>query len=270
MITHVVFHKMPRAKFNHGSETEIEFAFDAEGNCMAYTTVDVAANSPLRVSYGSPTNPSFLFARYGFMDDSCPATFCKIMDIPKTPDNVDVGLDPTKMLFYHDTGDISEEVLDVVLYAKVLSNVKYHPDAPTFKNQFYQAHMSGDVATKQAIHEQFRYETLGEVKKHVDSFLKNLDDLAVKSEGKSFDEHPRLPLILAHNEFVRQTFQNVKTNLDAFVGEYEQSGADQWGQDGGQWVQDEGQWGQEDGQWGQEDGQWGQDSGQWGQEEQWA
>ena len=61
--------------FNHGTDTEVEVYFDEGGNGMAYTTVDVPANSPLRISYGCPTNPSFLFARYGFMDDSSPATF---------------------------------------------------------------------------------------------------------------------------------------------------------------------------------------------------
>ena len=37
-----------------------------------------------------------------------------MMDIPNTNDNVNVG-----MLFYHDTGDDSPEVMDVILYAKV-------------------------------------------------------------------------------------------------------------------------------------------------------
>ena len=67
---------------------------------MVYTTRDVPANSPLRISYGCPTNPSFLFARYGFLDESSPATFCKMMHIPKTEENVNMGMDFSKMLFY--------------------------------------------------------------------------------------------------------------------------------------------------------------------------
>jgi hypothetical protein len=205
--------------FNHGTETEIEVYFDEGGNAMVYTTADVPANSPLRISYGCPTNPSFLFARYGFLDETSPATFCKMMDIPKTPENVDMGMDFSKMLFYHETGDISQEVMDVVLYAKVLTNLKSSPENDGYKQAFYQAHMSGDEATKAAIHEQFRYETLTEIKTHVDTFLESLAALENKSWGKDVSEHPRLPLILRHNEFVKETFLKVQSNLGAVVGQ---------------------------------------------------
>jgi hypothetical protein len=77
------------------------------------------------------------------------------------------------------------------------------------------AHMSGDENTKAMIHDQFRYETLSEIKKHVDKFLDLLDSLERKSYGKNLDEHPRLPLILRHNEFVKQTFLKVQSNLIA-------------------------------------------------------
>ena len=204
--------------FNHGTETEVEVYFDGEGNGMVYTTADVAANSPLRISYGCPTNPSFLFARYGFLDESSPATFCKMMDIAKTPENVNMGMDFSKMLFYHDTGDISQEVMDVVLYAKVLSNLKSSPETDGYKQAFYQAHMSGDEQTKAMIHEQYRYETLSEIKKHVDTFLESLEALEKKSYGRSFEEHPRLPLILRHNEFVKETFLKVQANLSQYTG----------------------------------------------------
>ena len=202
--------------FNHGTETEVEVYFDGPGgNAMVYTTRDVPANTPLRISYGCPTNPSFLFARYGFLDESSPATFCKMMDIPKTPENVAMGMDFSRMLFYHDTGDISQEVLDVVLYAKVFGTMKSSPETDGYRQAFYDAHVNGDEATKAGIHEQFRYETLCAIKKHVDTFLESLDTLEQKSYGKSMDEHPRLPLILRHNQFVKQTFLKVKSNLEA-------------------------------------------------------
>ena len=102
--------------FNHGAETEIDYSFDPEGNCNVFTTCDVAAGSPLRMSYGDPTNPSFLFARYGFLDEESPATFCKIM-IPHENDQLkNIGYANNRMLFYKDTGDTSEEVWDVLLY----------------------------------------------------------------------------------------------------------------------------------------------------------
>jgi len=208
--------------FNHGTETDIEVYFDEGKNAMVYTTRDVPANSPLRISYGCPTNPSFLFARYGFLDETSPATFCKMMDIPKTPENVNMGMDFSKMLFYHDTGDISPEVMDVVLYAKVLGGLKSSPETDGYKDAFYNAHMQGDQGTKGQIAEQFRYETLTEIKKHVDTFLESLEALEKKSYGKSMEEHPRLPLILRHNEFVKQTFLKVQSNLAAAgVGQME-------------------------------------------------
>jgi len=44
-----------------------------------HTVQDIPAGLPLCISYCCPTNPSELFARYGFIDKTSPATFCKIM-----------------------------------------------------------------------------------------------------------------------------------------------------------------------------------------------
>ena len=77
--------------------------------------------------------------------------------------------------------------------------------------------MQGDAATKAAIHEQYSLETCTALKTHVDTFLKQLDELSAKSVGKDYNEHPRLPLILRHNEFVKETFLKVKANLDPMV-----------------------------------------------------
>jgi len=200
--------------FNHGTETDVALSYDEEGNCNAYTIRDVPAGSPLRISYGCPTNPSEFFATYGFLDETSPATFCKIMNIQPTEELKTIGLDFSRMLFFKDTGDITAEVWDVLLYAKVLAN-----DLET-KNAFYQAHVTGDEATKNAIHEQYMDRTSKELKQHVDTFLEQLDVLSAKSDGKDWNEHPRLPLILRHNEFVRSTFENVKLQLDPMVAQY--------------------------------------------------
>mmetsp|Transcript_4330 Transcript_4330/g.5925 ORF Transcript_4330/g.5925 Transcript_4330/m.5925 type:complete len:453 (-) Transcript_4330:157-1515(-) len=199
--------------FNHGTETEIGIAYDENGNCNIYTTRDVPPGSPLRMSYGDPTNPSALFATYGFLDETSPATFCKIMNIQPTEELKNLGLDFSRMLFYKDTGAVSEEVWDVLLYAQVLKSNKEAQQA------FYQAHMTGDVETKQRIHQHYFYETSSALKTHVDTFLKQLDDLSSKGEGKDLSEHPRLPLILRHNEFVKNTFLKVKESLDPMVAQ---------------------------------------------------
>lgn len=199
-------------QFNHATETEIDFQFDDQGNLYAMASRDIPAGSPLRMSYGCPTNPSQLFATYGFLDDTSPATFCKIMTINPTPQLIDIGFGFDKMLFYHETGEVSQEVWDVLLYQNLASN-RDHQQA------FYNAHMSGDQNTKQAIHQQYFYQTSSALKKHVDDFLKSLDDLSAKSAGKDINEHPRLPLILRHNEFVKETFLKVKANLDPMVAQ---------------------------------------------------
>lgn len=198
--------------FNHGTDTEINFTFDAQGNCLGSTTRDVAAGSPVRMSYGNPTNPSFFFTKYGFLDQTSPASFCKIMDITKSAEteNLGGGEGFSKMLFYKN-GGVSQEVWDVVLYDKVLQN---KPDA---RQQFYNAHVQGDAATKQAIHNAFIMETFSKVQNHVDQFLEKIDALNYKTLGKDLNQHPRLPLVTAHNDFVRTTFEAVKGQLDPMV-----------------------------------------------------
>ena len=122
---------------------------------------------------------------------------------------VDMGYEYSRMLFFHETGDVSEEVWDVLLYQNLASNREA-------QQALYQAHITGDVETKSAIHQQFFPETLASLRNHVNSFLARLDELSSKADGKSAEEHPRLPLILRHNEFVRETFLKVKARLDAY------------------------------------------------------
>lgn len=203
--------------FNHGSSGhEVEISYDEEGSCLVYTSADVPAGSPLRVSYGDYylTNPSATFARYGFIDETCPSTFCKIMDITPSTELRDIGLSFSRMLFYKDTGEVSEEVYDVLLY-QILAEKSWQE-----KSDFYQACMNGDAATKGAYHQQYYGETMGKLRSHVDKFLKDLDELGEKASMKDLALNPRLPLIMAHNEFVRQTFSRVKEKIDATETSY--------------------------------------------------
>ena len=193
--------------FNHGTEYEVDITYDDAGNLYAMTNQDVPAGAPLRMQYADPTNPSHLLARYGFLDKTSPATFCKIMINNPSPELINMGYDHSRMLFYHETGDVSEEVWDVLLFLYLQET------DPTTMHNFYQAHINGDVETKQAMHNQYYGATLEKLNKHVDDFLLELDALQQKGEGKSVDEHPRLPLIQSHNEFVRETFWKVKEQL---------------------------------------------------------
>lgn len=119
----------------------------------------------------------------------------------------DLGYAHNRMLFYKDTGEVSEEVWDHLLY------VALGETDQTTQQQFYQAHMSGDYATKQYIHEQYYHLTAAKLADHIDTFLNDLRALEKKGEygGKvASDDHPRLPLLLRHNEFVKNTFLTVK------------------------------------------------------------
>mmetsp|Transcript_25568 Transcript_25568/g.60452 ORF Transcript_25568/g.60452 Transcript_25568/m.60452 type:complete len:511 (-) Transcript_25568:130-1662(-) len=196
--------------FNHGSaETEVHISFDEDGNCLAETTRDVPAGTPLRFRYADPTNPSFLLARYGFLDEYSPATFCKLMYPHVNQQLKDVGYAHNRMLFYHDTGDVSGEVWDVLLY-QLLGSAN-----AARRREFFQAHMNGDDETKYRMHEQYYGETSQQLLHHIDMTVLELDELCAKAEGKDFntirDEHPRLPLILRHNDFVRETFLRVRS-----------------------------------------------------------
>ena len=195
---------------NHGTETEAQVTFDEEGNCCVYTNYDIPAGSPIRISYGDPTNPSNLFAKYGFVDESSPATFCKIMINKPSQELVNMGYDHSKMLFYKETGEVSEEVWDVLLYQILESD-------PAAQQQLYYAHMNGDYATKQAMHEQYYPQTHTALQNHVDSFLLDLEKLQSKGIGKDVSQHPRLPLIMQHNEFVKETFLKVSSQLRQYA-----------------------------------------------------
>ena len=190
--------------FNHGSRANVEYAYDEYGNCHVQTTEDVAAGSPLCMSYGDPTNPSFLFARYGFLDETSPACFCKMIPSHINEEMRDIGYAENRMLFYRDTGDASQEVWDVLLY-QILND-----DRPK-QMKFYEAHMAGDFDTKQALHQQYYSQTSAKLLEHIDGFLQQLDELSNKAYGRDIEDHPRLPLILRHNEFVKNTFLTVRS-----------------------------------------------------------
>lgn len=112
-------------QFNHCSTGhEVELSYDEEGSAVLYAMMDVPAGSPLRISYGDYylTNPSATFAKYGFIDESAPSTFCKMMDIIPSTELRNIGLSFSRMLFYKDTGEVSEVCIRVwhhVLYVSI-------------------------------------------------------------------------------------------------------------------------------------------------------
>jgi len=203
---------VPMADYlNHnGAEPNVDISYDDEGNCYVYSTREVGAGEPLVFSYGDSTNPSNLLARYGFLDESSAATFCKYVIENPTFEMFNLGY-PNSMYFYND-GSISNEVWDVLLYELL----KVSPEEQQY---FYQAHVSGDEGTKASYHDQYFAQTYKSISSHVDYILNELEELGIGLEtqirnGQDKRRHPRLPLIMRHNEFVKGTFDNVRQNLD--------------------------------------------------------
>ena len=195
---------------NHGAEPNVDISYDGEGNCYVYSLRDVGTGEPLVFSYGDSTNPSNLLARYGFLDESSSATFCKYVIENPTGEMFDLGY-PSSMYFYND-GSISNEVWDVLLYELL----KVSPEEQQY---FYQAHVSGDEGTKASYHDQYFAQTYKSISSHVDYILNELEELGIGLEtqiaqGQDKTRHPRLPLIQRHNAFVKATFDNVRQNLD--------------------------------------------------------
>ena len=119
-----------------------------------------------------------------------------------------LGYTFTNLLFYKDSGDISPEVFDVVLYHVLLKSDE------NAANEFYTAVVNGDEGTKSYYHDQYWQYTKEELQKHVDGTLRDLDRWSQKANSYDINTHPRVPLILQHNAFVNETFMRVKANLD--------------------------------------------------------
>ena len=207
----------PMADFmNHGVDHNVELGFDSYGNCIATTTADVPAGCELKLNYGED-GPSLFLSRYGFLDDGSPTTFCKLIPKKVTEEMEDLGYSHDRMLFYA-TGDVSEEVFDVLLYILLGED---EAGGAGLQSQFHGAHVSGDFDTKHSMHEQYYHRTMTRLIEHVDEFLASLDELeriANYGAREAIGRYPRLPLILRHNEFVRRIFLAVRAKQAPLVG----------------------------------------------------
>lgn len=193
---------------NHGYPDNVEIRYDEDSGCELYAKEDVQPGAALTVSYGQPTNPSRFLATYGFLNDA-PAAFCKYVISNPSQQLKDIGYDPDRMLFYTGDGSLSQEVWDVMLF----SRLERKPDMAQVKDAFYQAHMTGDDETKNAIHAQFQGETINALLRHVNHILIEVHDLTVKMSCFDASKHPRLPLLKKHHAMVTSTFGKVRETL---------------------------------------------------------
>ena len=195
--------------FNHGYPENCQLYYDDNGGCSVILTQNVEPGTPLTISYGQPTNPSRFLATFGFLNEA-PATYCKLLVPNPSKQLEDIGYEPSRMLFGTQNGDIAPEVWDVMLYSRLERKAALEGD----KNAFYQAVISGNEQTKQAIHAKYLRDTTRAMQRHVNFILSELAELQVKTNAYDSSKHPRLPVIRRHNEMVVSTFQKVKATLD--------------------------------------------------------
>ena len=194
---------------NHAADPNVEVQYDGEGNVHVVLLKDVQEGEPLHKSYGQITNPSRFLATYGFFDVSSPAAYCKLMaGKTLTPELVNLGFVYDRMVFYHENGAIAEEVWDVMLYTLLEQNDRDQ------KEQFYNAHMQGDAQTKANMHNHYRPQVKQALLQHVDEMLNELAQCASRIQQGGSQQHENLPMIQAHNDFVRETFLKVRSNLE--------------------------------------------------------
>jgi len=193
--------------FNHATNPNVEVTFDQEGNCMVYAMDNIPANTPLTISLGDSTNPTPIFAKYGFLHDECRTIFCKAMHLQ--PQIEELGYDYKDLLFHADTGEIAPKVYDIFLY-KILQD-----NDGNLADQFYTACKLNDEDAKNNFHDQYFEYTLEALRDHVGSILMDVDRLTQKAQSLDLTTHPRAPVIVAHNNLVRETFSKTHANLQA-------------------------------------------------------
>ena len=191
---------------NHATNPNCEITYDAEGNCNVNAIDNIPAGAPLTVTLGDPTNPTPLFATYGFLDDDSPGIFCKAI---YEEEMKELGYGFKDLLIGTQNGDIAPQVWDLFLY-KLLRQAN-DENLPAFA----EACRNNNEETKQQYHQHYFTYTLEELKNHVNYILNTVDNLNMKANSYDLATHPRVPVIVAHNDLVKRTFQKVQAQLNA-------------------------------------------------------
>lgn len=183
---------------NHNTYPNCEITFDQEGNCIVQASYDIQPGTALTISLGDPTNPTPLFAKYGFLDSDCKTIFCKAVHLEAQIEAL--GYDYKDLLFQTESGEIAPQVWDIFLYEILQMN------DPESADQFYVACKTNDEGTKQQFHDTWFQYTLQALKNHIYSILQDVEQLTMTAQSYDLETHPRVPVIVAHNTLVRDTF----------------------------------------------------------------
>jgi len=191
---------------NHSSEPNVEITFDTEGNCIVLALHDIQPGSPLTISLGDPTNPTPLFAKYGFLCHDCHTVFCKAVHLESQIQ--DLGYNYVDLLFDAQSGEVAPKVWDVFLYQLLEDN------DPASAEQFCLACKANDETTKQEYHDHYFAYTLDALQRHVYSTMEDVGRRTVKARSYDMSTHPRAHVIVAHNDMVRDAFAATASVLE--------------------------------------------------------
>ena len=194
---------------NHGTYPNVEISYDGEGNCIVTAIRDIPAESQLTISLGDASNPTPLFATYGFLDDDCPGVFCKALDHQE--EMQELKYDFTELLFGTEAGEIGTRVWNLFLYKLLKDN--NDPNAQALLT----AVRNKDSSTTKQLNQQYFQYTHQALLQHVDGIIALVDELTARASSYDVRTHPRVPVIVAHNNLVRDTFAKVQAQLYQMV-----------------------------------------------------
>ena len=114
---------------------------------------------------------------------------------------------PYHQLFGTETGEIGSRVWNLFLYKLLKDN--NDPNAQVLLN----AVQNKDSKTSKALNQQYLQYTHQALTQHVDSTIPLIDEVTARANSYDVDTHPRVPVIVAHNNLVRDTFTKVQAQL---------------------------------------------------------
>jgi len=190
---------------NHSAEPNCEIIID-QGDVYVSALYDIPAGSSLTISYDDPSNPTPIYAKYGFLPQDCSTIFCKSIHLEQQIK--DLGYDFKDLLFDVNTGDISSQVWDVFLYELLQNNDE------GAANEFWIACKTNDEDVKQEYHTYYFEYTLYALKEHVNGVLGDVTYLTMNGQNYDVGLHRRIPNIIAHNNLVYDTFVMTSSMLE--------------------------------------------------------
>lgn len=122
----------------------------------------------------------------------------------------ELGFDYQDLLFDTQTGEISPKVWDLFLYRILKDN------DPGAADYYMVAVKTGDEASKQEYQNNYFAYTLQALKDHIGSILYDVEQLTMKAQSYDLNTHPRVPVIVAHNNLVRDTFTMTQQVLESY------------------------------------------------------